>query len=408
MISVRYRRALAVAAVVVFFTNLAQYLFSADIVPVPPLYWIAGFGLAAAPLALSRDGLVSVARSPVVHWSLAFLAVTCLWLVFQTTDVSGGYKELNARVLTAVSLVSFVAVFTTADAVRWARWAVFYATALALAIDVYELFNPRTFSEVTGRSAGLYVNPNQAAAALLVGLVATIGLIPERFRLVWTGAVGAGVFVTFSRSAAVGWVLVVALAAGLRVLPVGRRALVGCAALALAAALVALQWDALTDALDDAGVLNRNVMSRVAAASGGDVASDDSAEARFDVARHAWRMFEDSPLVGNGVAASLDWEMEVSSHNQYLNMMVDHGALGVLILPALALAVLRRSRGATRRASLLFAAYVLFAGFFSHNVLSERYYLVAFALFGAMAATSRAAEPEPEPALAFDLVPEAA
>src|SRR4029078_9922083 len=92
----------------------------------------------------------------------------------------GAWKELNARVLTVVSLVSMVGVFSTRDAVRWARWSVFVAVCLALAVNGYELFNPKTFSEVMGRSAGLYMNPNQAAAALVAGLALTLGIVPER------------------------------------------------------------------------------------------------------------------------------------------------------------------------------------------------------------------------------------
>src|SRR6185436_16128986 len=130
-----------------FFTNLAQFLFTNDIGGIAPMYWVAGFGIAAAPLMLSRDGLATLVRSPVAAWCLGFLAITCLWLVLQPAAPPGAWKELNARVLTVVSLVSMVGVFSPRDAVRWARWSVFVAVCLALALNGYELFNPKTFSE---------------------------------------------------------------------------------------------------------------------------------------------------------------------------------------------------------------------------------------------------------------------
>ena len=86
------------------------------------------------------------------------------------------------------------------------------------------------------------------------------------------------------------------------------------------------------------GVLNQNVLERVDWFTNPKGTDDYSLIERQDVAREAWRMFTEQPILGHGLASTKDWSYAVSSHNQYLNLMVDHGILGAFILPVLVLA----------------------------------------------------------------------
>ena len=124
------------------------------------------------------------------------------------------------------------------------------------------------------------------------------------------------------------------------------------------------------------------------------LASDSSALGRKEVAAIAFEKFADNPILGEGVGASqrlliVEGGTEISSHNQYLNLMVDHGVLGFFILPFLALAILWQTRSPARHTAFAFAVFILYSGFFSHNILDERFILLTFSLIAAMAFNSR-------------------
>jgi O-antigen ligase len=248
-----------------------------------------------------------------------------------------------------------------------------------------------TFSEVMGRSAGLYINPNQSAAALILGLVVTIGLVPHRYRMLYVVLVGLGVFLTFSRSSLIGWALTAGVFIKTGQLSVRRSLLVGCGMLCVALALMIWQWDRIQYRLEDLGVLNKNVLARLDWFNNPDV-SDMSSTERKEVAEFGWAMFSEKPVLGNGLGASVNWAREKSSHNEYLNMMVDHGIIGVFFLPILVILTQWRAQGEVRHIGFAFAIFVLYLGFFSHNVLTERHILMTFALLECMAMSSRSSQ----------------
>ena len=382
-----YPRSLALAAVILFFANLSLYLFAKEIIPFPPLFWIIGFAVIAAPICFSRKSLGLFRQAPMTYWCYGFLLVSGIWLLCQSSQSDDVWQEFRTRILSALFLLMLLCIFSRPDAQTWARRAILVAVLAAVAINIYELFNPSTFSSVLGRSAGLYVNPTQAGAALVIGMVLSIGLLPQRLRLVFVLVVGLGIFLTFSRAAVIGWFTTVLIIFLTGQINLRRSIVIGCAVLSLAGAGLFWQWEKLQYKLESVGVLNSNVLTRVQWFN--DFESKDfSAVEREEAAQLAWGMFADSPIVGYGVGASMDWDFEVSSHNQYLNLMVDHGILGVFILPCLILATIWRAQGETKKVGIAFAAFVIHWGFFSHNVLEERYILLAFSLVSAMALNS--------------------
>jgi len=73
-------------------------------------------------------------------------------------------------------------------------------TALNAALCLLELPFEQGFTNVAGRAAGLAINANVAAAALLLGAAASYRAVPERLRASFFVLVGAGLLVTLSRS----------------------------------------------------------------------------------------------------------------------------------------------------------------------------------------------------------------
>ena len=393
MISRYYPRILASLAVLVFFTNLDVYLFNSQTVSFPPLYLILGFIAVAAPVVFSSASLSMLAQSPLARWCYGFLLISGAWFLFQPTNSDVALQELRTRILSVSFIIVLLCVLRREDVLQWTRRAILAAVFLAVALNVYELFNPSAFSEVTGRSAGFYANPNISGVALIIGLILTIGLLSQRYRLLFALLVGAAVFMTFSRAAMMGWLITMILIMKTGQINLRRSLVIGSVVLALSSVVIISQWEKLQYKLEDLGVLNTNVVDRIQWFNK-PVADDDSATDRHDVAEIAYEKFSEQPLLGNGVGASLrllrvQGDLEISSHNQYLNMMIDHGVLGIFIFPLFVLATVWRARGEAKHIGVTLALFILFMGFFSHNLLQDRYTLLPLALISMLSLASR-------------------
>jgi O-antigen ligase len=80
---------------------------------------------------------------------------------------------------------------------------------------------------------------------------------------------------------------------------------------------------------------------------------------------------------------------DVGTHNIYLALLVDHGVIGFLIIPFLLLSILWGLNRKTIDLALPWLMFMVVWGFFSHNVLEERYILIAVALIASMVASNR-------------------
>lgn len=392
----RYQRVIAVAAVLVFFTNLSVYVSIAEIVPISPWHIILVFGVAAAPFLLSDECLARMRGTPVAYWCFGFVLISGVWLLFQGLPSTAAWQEFRTRILSVFLLLLLVCILSDDQAQAWARRAVLVSVLMAVALNVYELFNPLAFSPALGRSAGFYVNPNQSGAGLILGMIFSVGLLPRRFRLLFAFTVGLGVFLTFSRAAIAGWFIAVFAIIATGVINLRRSLVMASFVLTVTAFVMISQWEDLRYRLEDSGVLNKDVSRRIEGFTDiGQPYSDESAAVRGEVAAGAWEMFADKPVLGHGVGASKEWRFEVATHNEYLSLMVDHGFIGLFLLPLLALAALWRARGDTRKIGIAFAVFILFWGLFSHSILEEGDVLIMFSLLSAMAGSSRR-DPQPD------------
>src|SRR5215813_7380258 len=184
MITEYYRRTVAVIGILLFYTNLALYLYSSDRVPVKPWYWIAGFGLLASPLLFSGRSL-RTGQSPLFLWTVGFLVISATWFVLQPLQSEAAWGELRSRVYVVAFLLIGLLVFSREDVQLWARRAILFSVLVGIALNIYEFFHPATFVPVIGefkawaigRSGGLYINPNESGAALVIGMILSVGLL---------------------------------------------------------------------------------------------------------------------------------------------------------------------------------------------------------------------------------------
>jgi O-Antigen ligase len=390
MISLYYRRAVAVIAVLCFFTNLSTYLFLSETAAIPGLYWIVGLGLLTLPLCVTREFLRNLRQSPIVRWCYGFLLVSGVWFLFQSQQVTeDSWHELQGRGLSVLYILIILCICSTEDGQLSMRRAILAVVLLAIGLNIYEMFSPSVFSSVYGRSAGLYINPNMAGMALILGMILSIGLLPQRYRLFFVLLAGAGVFMTLSRGAIIGWAVSLLL-----LLKTGevqlKRSFVGSLAAVAIILIVLVPW---MDDLTSSSILSSNSVDRLAWFKSPD-ALDHAASDRKEVLKVAVEKLGESPFMGNGVGASLkllevEGGVEISSHNQYIKMMVDHGVLGVFIPLLMILAATCGAKDEARRISATFASYLIVLGFFTHMIFESRFILMSFSLMAAMTMTSR-------------------
>jgi O-antigen ligase len=381
-----YRAFLVIFVVAVFFTYFSDYTERFGVIP---LYWIMLFGALAAPLALHGALSQRIPIPPLLWWALFYLDISIVWF-YRTDQDAFAYQEVRKRILSMLFLMLGMIVFSREREQRIGRQMVALGVLLATALNIYELFHPLTFSTIPGRSTGLYSNVNQSGAALVLGLILSFHVIPNRLKPLFLLTVAVGIVPTFSRSAMIAYMVVVGYFFMRDGLIVQLRRVVVLIATGVALVFSPI-WKDLQQSLENRGALNLNVLQRVSFFTQGNT-SDASSNERRAVAARAWQLFGDHPVLGWGTGASRRIEgFEVGTHNIYLAMLVDHGIMGIFVIPGLLLAVIW---GANRKTIDLTIPYLLFMviwGFFSHNVLEERYILLASALLASIVMANRTA-----------------
>ncbi|HEY8053931.1 MAG TPA: hypothetical protein VIE42_14140, partial [Steroidobacteraceae bacterium] len=198
--------------VIVLFSNLPVYVYTFVVPAIVPMHWlIVLFGLTALTLAgVDRS---AVDRAPVFLATLVCYACLCLtWYVAQG---GGDPVVLRGRLLgLAVCGASYLAFATSTAALQAARRALAVMVVMCVVLNIWDITHPYTLIPVTsefatvGRAAGLFINPNQAGAALVAGFTLSVGVVPRRWRFVYLATVALGVGLTFSRAAILGLALV--------------------------------------------------------------------------------------------------------------------------------------------------------------------------------------------------------
>ena len=114
----------------------------------------SAFAAAAAPLALIDLVRTGLRIEPIGIWGFAYLLVSFVWFV-PSSQSAAAWQQVQTRVLAVGFLLLATYLFSEARARRAARAAIVASTLLAVALNLYEVAFPMTFSDIPGRAAGL-------------------------------------------------------------------------------------------------------------------------------------------------------------------------------------------------------------------------------------------------------------
>jgi O-antigen ligase len=392
-----YQVALVVVFVLVFFTDLAIYLSHVGIGP-PPRLWVVAFSVAAIPLMTRFSARRPYLSAGVLGWSSLYLLVSLIsFLLVSQSEVAA--QEFGLRLLSIWFLLLSLLIFAGNKTIEnWARYTILICTIMAVFNNIIELIDPTFFGSFneTGRPAGFYENPNKTGCALLLGLISSITILPPNYRLLFIGLCGIGIFLTLSRGAILCFLIVAGLFTVQRI--ISRQQLVyAILGIILITSLTNVSAHLLVSQASDAG-LSSNAVTRIETILNPTNRRGDEDTSRLDIVPFSLEKFSASPIVGHGIGHTQEWGT-IPPHNMYLFLGVEHGFLGVLIFPCLIFGIIHQAGRAGREMRSMSQSFLIFGliwGLFSHNLLEERYVLLAFSLIAVMNVRSQLASRSPK------------
>ena len=344
----------------------------------PYLLQIATYGVCALILALDSSNATRLVQKRIFKWTFAVFTLFTWGMLVRTfyapavpgplspmTEIPGYdfLRTFGLQVLAIGFMLACVVIFDQPKVLALVKLGVALATLMGVALNLYEVFHPGTFSSTPGRAAGLYIDSNASGMALVLGCLVGLTAIRPRWREILLLLTFAGVVSTFSREALLAFAILVAGAALGRAVSLHRLVVGGAVACALFSVLE------LGNALRGSESWTDANLDRLSFATG-----DASAQERLQLGRRVLEEFEAAPLFGHGFGTDEYWG-DVQSHDFFLNMLANYGILGVFLIPTLVLSVRRKSWD-----SNVFGLVFLIWSFLLHLVLLLPFSLIIIAI----------------------------
>ena len=361
--------------VVLYGSNLFVYVYQSGVVGIKPLYFYV-MTIGAAIMVALWHSISNSYMLPRQFILWLFVTVGYYIFLFLFSSQSEIATQILISYLEAIALLlSFLALCRDSDSIRVVRISLLMVVALSLLLNIYDFFVP-TFSDTMGRAAGFYLNPNFSGFMLVLTMVASISVVPPKWRFIFSMLVGVGVLITFSRG---GWLLWGVAISGLvfyNYLTISGRAIGSVIALLAVLLIYSLYSGAMLEWLKWLGVSDYLHPGAIARIAGDESFSDDSAVSRIQAAYHAWGIFAEHPWFGSGLGYTREWDFGVSPHNMFLTMAAEGGVVGVGILTWLFYLLWRVGDDIGK----LIAALLMLFSMFSHNVVETPAIMLVCAL----------------------------
>ena len=348
-----------------------------------PKYFFFAFLIIVAPLLIWIRPLLRYLISPFSLWAFALIILNIGHLLVALSDGDEGRASLIETgiqyAILAVLLGFACSITRTTSYERIFPFVAFLIPTMVIA----DFLNPGLFyplgieGTVGGRAAATFTNPNKAGEAMLITLLLAIPVMRPPYRPVLLLLVGAGVILTFSRGAILGWI-------SLWLFMLLRKAV---PKYTLAIALVVLGGQAMLHASFENYLSGRSDL----AAGLDDILGqleffqyltldDSSALQRMQVLEAGLALFLEHPIFGAGAGATHLWSLPASIHNQPVMLAAEYGVFGIALWLWLAVILWKGKYFRDRGFQLVPVIGFIFLSMFSHNVFDYLYWLMTFAL----------------------------
>lgn len=374
-----------------FGSYLYEYLFTVG--GPKPLY--SYFAVLAVSLGYALDrrswGLPVLAReaSPFPSWYL-WLAFYFCYGAFEFFRSPQDDVAIQAFIYLGESVVlggAFALIMT-----ERARLGAVAATFSILAIigsviNVVDFVSP-TFSDVPGRAAGLYVNPNISGEFIAIAMTAGFSAVSRRLRVFYLAICAIGVLITFSRESWIIWGLsVMWLSYNGQLGKVRKRFFVLMMGLLIGGGFVTMLFAGEIGAFVAGSSLTEYLTPNTAAriGIGASVLSGDASTERIALISASLREGNAAPWLGHGLGYTSEWRYAAGPHDMYLRSYVEGGLVGLVLYLSL-LVILWGAGGGIGR---VIAFQIIVSSFFSHNILEQPTSLMLMAFVVAHGAVFR-------------------
>ncbi len=372
----RHPAYLGIFLILAFYTNLESLL--SVVLGLP--FGDALFSVSVAYIAIL---IFSQAERPVFGAPVRvyFLFFFVSMIVIALSPYTREFAFANWAKRTAYGQITFVVAYMTLANQKRFRTVVVLLSWSGVILAIFNLieFFDRSiidFSSLPGRSAGLLLNPNVSAAAILSSFVLSY-FYPTRFAVLSRIVMFAGIYTTFSRFALiVFWPLVAYLELRSRKLTL--RQLTITAVLAAGIGVLTAYSAILMEDYSSAQV--QKAYGRIA----------HIREGRFDDASSLQRIrvifvnldrFAEHPFIGGGLGSA---SLVDSPHNEFLLLMAELGILPtvfyVLFLALLFVRILRVEPREERQILMVTFVYAASYLLFTHNALNIKFHLILFSI----------------------------
>lgn len=277
--------------------------------------------------------------------------------------------------LNALILMIFFSIFFIYSAIFNRQIATIFciATMAAVSFNLVDMFaHGIFFKEIDGfgtRAAGFYVNANDAAFGILIGMILGIKRIRTSLRIYYVIICLIGIFITFSRGGLIVWLLLYIYLIVKGELPRKSGIIVGIL-LSFSVIFIPIILDFLSTYNNDLNLM----ADRLNFFSGSASTEDLKEDSRYSLVSYAIDAFISSPIFGHGANALLRLGSDQLSHNQYLAFLSDYGIIG-LVIYIIFIITFFVDRPKFRDLLIL----VLIASLFSHNIFNSYAFMIAFA-----------------------------
>ncbi len=140
-----YHKALIVAAIGIFYTNVPLYVYeNHGFELAAPKHWWLLFCLLSLPKLIRQMTTGNGFNSPVMIWCLGYAWVTMLWF-FPSSQSDTAWQEVRFRFFEIIQILIFLTIFWETGATRLARKMLVGGVLFAVAVNIYRTICSHVF-----------------------------------------------------------------------------------------------------------------------------------------------------------------------------------------------------------------------------------------------------------------------